>query len=371
MVCSPGPALDAFARDQSVLVHPVPMERRIVPSRDIRALRALVACLRGISPTIVHAHTPKAGFLAMVAAWLLRVPVRIYHIHGFPFLTAPWSERGLLKATERVSCLLAHQALCVSRSVMQLAIQEHVCSRERIKVLLNGSINGVDATSRFNPDRLDTVTRSLIRKRYAIPEEVPVAGFAGRLVRDKGVIELARAWEVVRRRCPSAHLLVVGQWEARDAVPTQIRQQMDSDPSIHMAGCVRPEDMPAVYSAMDVLVLPSRREGFPLVALEAAAMGLPVVATNIPGCSDAVEHGITGMLVPPDDSVKLASAMCDYLEQPTLRSRHGNAGRQRVLVDFSQRALWEAQYEEYIRLLRIRDVGARAVTSQRECGVSR
>jgi glycosyltransferase involved in cell wall biosynthesis len=346
---SPGEGLQEFGRIESIPVHGVPMTRAITPLADLRSLARLTGLLRRLKPSIVHAHTPKAGLLGMIAAWLCKVPVRIYHIHGLPFMTATGWKRWLLRTTERVACTLASRVLCVSRSVREVAIAEGLCPTAKIAVLLGGSINGVDATDRFRPSNDGGMTRRGARARYWIPADARVLGFIGRIVRDKGIVELAHAWYALRDMMPDLHLLLVGPLEPQDPVPTEVIRSLHRDPRVHLVGLEW--DTPPLYTAMDVLVLPTYREGFPVVPLEAAAMGLPVVATRVPGCVDAVVDGETGALVPARDVEALAAALRAYLGDPRRRAAHGAAGRARVLQDFDQTVIWEATVAEYRRLL--------------------
>jgi len=348
-ISSPGELGDEFAEQEAVVLHEVEMQRRVAPFLDLRALGLLHRTLRELEPRIVHSHTPKGGLLGMVGALLAGVPVRIYHVHGLPLATATGYKRLLLWWSERVSCLLAHQVLCVSHSLRKMVIENGICPPEKIKVLLNGSINGVDATNLFNPGRLDPSTRQKTRAEWGIPANGVVVGFVGRIVRDKGIIELVEAWNVLQEQFPNAHLLVVGRFEPYDPIPAEVHVQLHNDPHIHLTGYS--DRVAPLYAAMDVLALPSYREGLGLAALEASAMVVPVVATCIPGCMDAVVDGVTGTLVPPRDAQSLAKALRSYLDDPRLRRRHGEAGRDRVLRDFRPEAIWEATYEEYARLL--------------------
>ena len=283
----------------------------------------------------------------MIAAWLARVPVRVYHMRGLPFVTATGLRRRLLRGTERVSCGLAHRVLAVSRSMRSIAIEEGFCEKDKVRVLLGGSGNGVDATGRFVPQPL--ATRLETRAKMKIPADALVIGFVGRLVRDKGVVELASAWSHLREGLPSLHLLLAGSQDREDAAPAEVLVALRADPRAHFVG--HSKDMPRLYAAMDVVALPTYREGFPNVALEAAAMGLPIVLTSVPGCIDAVQDGVTGTFVPPREVRALEVALSRYLEDPSLRARHGEAGRRRVLAEFRREAIWEAIASEYRTLL--------------------
>jgi glycosyltransferase involved in cell wall biosynthesis len=346
---SPGELLAKFAQEEQVTVHAVEMPRRITPIQDLGALFHLWRTLRQIHPQIVDAHTPKGGLLGTIGAWLAKVPIRIYHIHGLPLMTAKGYKRLLLRWSEKVACLLADQVFCVSHSVREVVVSEGLCPAAKVKVLLKGSINGVDAINWFNPARVGETDRQEIRRQYGISADALVVGFVGRIVRDKGIAELVSAWKTLSKEFPQLHLLVVGEFESQDAVSPEVEHSLRNDSRIHLTGIAW--NMPQLYAAMDVLVLPTYREGFPVVPLEAAAMQLPIVATRVPGCIDAIQDGGTGTLVPPRDTEELAEAIRTYLKDPELRRQHGRAARDRVLQDFRPEAIWKALYQEYVRLL--------------------
>jgi glycosyltransferase involved in cell wall biosynthesis len=346
---SPGEALDECARGMQIEVHAAVMSRRITPLADLAALWRIVRVIRHVRPTIVDAHTPKGGLLAMMAATLCRVPVRIYHQHGLPLMTATGLKRRILRWTERTACRLAHQVICVSESLREVMIAEGLCPPERIKVLEHGSIDGVEADEMFNPARVSTELAQVVRARYQIPPGALVIGFVGRIVRDKGLIELSESWRALREECPSLQLLVVGPVESQDPIPADVEATLRSDPRIHLAGMVH--DMPSIYRALDVLVLPTYREGFPASLLEAAAMEVPVIATRIPGCVDAVCDGETGLLVPVRDVEALTAAIRMYVGDAELRRRHGAKGRDRARRMFDPEMIRESLFQEYVRLL--------------------
>lgn len=346
-ISSPGCDLFTFRDRERAQVHPVAMTRKITPLRDLAALCRIWLALQRIRPQIVHAHTPKGGLLGMIAAWLARTPVRVYHMRGLPLVTASGMRRRLLRATEKTSCALAHRVIAVSHSVRAIAIEEGLCRGEKITVLAGGSGNGVDAVGRFKP--LGEAERLAARAQHGIPADALVIGFVGRLVREKGIVELAMAWRRLREDDPRLHLLLVGPLEPEDPLPAEVLAALSSDPRVHLTGLDR--DTPRLYAAMDVFALPTYREGFPNVALEAAAMELPVVAMAVPGCVDAVQDGITGTLVPQRDALALAKALQQYLSEPHLRAKHGEAARRRVLGEFRREAIWQAIADEYGALL--------------------
>ena len=348
-ISSSGPYQGTIAALEPITLATVEMPRRITPLADLRAVRALVAAIRRVRPTIVHAHTPKGGLLGMLAARAVGVPVRVYHMRGLPMLTARGVRRALLRWSERIACACAHRVICVSHSVRAVAVAERLVAADRIVTLCGGSGNGVDAYGRFAPRPADRTLRAERRAQWSLPPDAVVVAFVGRVVRDKGVVELAQAWTALRERHPDAHLVIAGAVEPQDPVPEAVLAGLRGDARVHFLG--HADEVRDVYAAADLIVLPTHREGFPNVPLEAAAMQLPVVSTRIPGCVDAVADGRTGLLVPPGDAEALAGALGVYLSDPARRARDGAAGRARVLAEFDRTRIWEALHAEYRALL--------------------
>ncbi len=336
---SPGPGLDAFARREGVTAWPLPMTRGIAPLQDLAALRQLCRLLRDLGPAVVHAHTPKAGLLGMMAACWTGVPARLYTLHGLVWQTRRGWRRRLLVALERLACRLSTQVLAVSPSVRDAALAAGLAPPEKIAVPgPAGSANGLDF-ERFDPRRAPAA-------RCGIPPGAPVLGYAGRLTPDKGIAELAAAWDLLRGRFPTLHLLLAGDTEAHDPLPPALVARLRRDPRVRWPGWV--SDMPDHYLATDVCVLPSRREGLPYAALEAAAMGRPVVGFAVAGLVDAVEDGRTGLLVAPGSPALLAAAIARLLDDPDLGRRLGRAGRRRALALYAREPLWESIYRYYL-----------------------
>ena len=317
LISSSGHGLLEFGSREGIAVHAVEMTRTITPLRDLRTLYQLWRLLLRLRPTIVDAHTPKGGLLGMTAAWLARVPVRVYHVHGLPLLMAGGVKQLVLRWSDRVAGRMAHRVLCVSESIRRAALNEGLFPAAKARVLARGTINGVDSAARFNPQYMGRDAGREVRARLGIPAGARVLGFVGRVVRFKGVVELAGAWHRLRPTYTDMRLLIVGPFESKDPMPAEIREELSLDPRAHLVATWVDDTRP-YYAAMDVLALPSHREGFPYAILEASAMELPVVATRVPGCVDAVVDGVTGTLVPAFDALALADAIAGYMEDPQL-----------------------------------------------------
>ncbi len=340
VVSSPGELLDEFIANEGVTGHALNLTRSINPATDAIELLKLWWLLLRLRPDIVHSHTPKGGLLGTVAARLAGVPVCIYQARGLRLATATGATRALLTATERVACGMATHVLCNSHSLREDFKRLRLGNPRKMSVLLQGSGNGVDLDERFNRGRLPPNIRSAVRARHGIPDDALVIGFVGRIVRDKGVVELWEAWRDIRKDFAAARLLIVGPFEQMDPIPMETRRELEWDDRVHLVPFT--ERVPEYYAAMDVFVLPTYREGFANALLEAGAMGLPSVASRVTGCSDPIEDGRTGLLVPARDAASLRDAIERYLRDPDLRDRHATAARERIERHYRQQPLWAA-----------------------------
>ncbi len=349
LVTAPGPELDAVREREGVDVVAVPMAREIAPRQDPQSLVAMTAALRRLRPDVVNASTPKAGLLGMLAARALRVPVRIYLLRGLRLETATGATRRILGRTERVASACAHEVMCVSDSLRRVAERGGWVPRFKAGVVGAGSSNGVDV-SRFHRGAALRAEGARVLSALGVPPDAPVVGFVGRMVRDKGVIELLEAFAAVRRAVPDARLLLVGGGFAGESSDPAIEAALARSEGVVRAGAVA--DVAPLYARMDVLAFPSHREGFPNVVLEASAAEVPVVGVRSTGVVDAIVAGETGQLVERGDARALGAALATYLADPSLAWAHGTAGRRRVVGSFSRLAVWSAWRDHYVECLR-------------------
>ena len=351
VVSAPGRELETVAAEDGVASFAVPMRRDISPLSDFTSLMALRKLMLERRPDIVNLSTPKAGLLGARAARMARVPATVYVLRGIRYETAKGLKRHILRRAERVACELADEVICVSESVRKRLEIEGILTPERSKVLGSGSSNGVDA-ARFAPTEERLARARQMRRELGIADNAPVIGYVGRLTLDKGIPELLDALQDVKRKISAVRLLIVGADQTGDPLPAAAIAQLKNDPSIVNVGHV--PDAAPYYHLMDVVALPTHREGFPNVVLEAYAASKPVVATRATGVIDAVMEDGTGLLVPVGKSDALAEALVSLLLSPNTRRDMGEAGRRWVLRDFRPIRIWREMEREYRKLLKAR-----------------
>lgn len=313
----------------------LPITRKISLWSDIKTLLLLMRFFHREQFDLVYSLTPKAGLLAMVAAKLAAVPHRVHCFTGQVWATRGGIGRWFLKSMDRLLAACATRLLADSASQRQYLIEEGIVGPGKIEVLLNGSVGGVD-TDRFHPDEN---ARSLTRSCLGIGAEACCLLYVGRLKRDKGILDLVYAYSRLCPRFADLHLLLVGPDEEG------LEPLFRDIPNVHRVGYTPAVE--AYMAAADVFCLPSYREGFGQVLIEAGAAGLPVVASRIYGITDAVVEGKTGLLHRPGDVGDLVRKLESLLQDPSLRRALGEAGRHRVTGMFS-RELVTAAMEDYL-----------------------
>jgi glycosyltransferase involved in cell wall biosynthesis len=350
LLSSPGPLLDITAAREQVERIELPMRRSIAPFADLVSLYRLWRLIGKYRPDLVEFGTPKAGLLGTLAAWLRGVPRRVYMLRGLKLESTSGLKRRILLAAERMAARCAHVVLCNSESLRAEALALRLAPHRKLRLLGEGSSNGVDI-ERFSPGP------STVREQLGIPHYVPVIGFAGRLTRDKGLPELCEAFDLILCAEPSTRLLLVGWFDvAEDAVDPGLRMRILRHPQIYCTGFV-PDTAP-YYRAMDLLVLPTWREGFPNVVLEAAATGIPVVTTECTGARDSVLPEITGLMIPPGHPDAIYEAVMKLIRDPKRRQLMGRSARAWILEHYVESRVVGMTVDYYKGLLDARPVTA-------------
>lgn len=343
LVSSPGELLDRTAAEAGVEAIAIPIERRIAPLADVVSLVRLCRLICRLKPDMVEFSTPKAGLLGSLAAAVCRVPCRVYLLRGLKLETAMGIKRAILWAAERLTAFCAHRVLCNSKSLRSEAATLGLAPVSKLKLLGAGSSHGVNV-EQFSPGP------SPVRRRLGFRSEDLVIGFVGRLTRDKGLPELIQAFDIVESVEPKAHLLLVGWFDAsEDSLDATLRAHIESHPRIRFTGFV--SDTTEYYRAMDVMVLPTWREGFPNSVLEAQACGVPVVTTHSTGSRDSVVPEVTGLLVPPGYPTAIVEAILKLRRDPQRRSRMGRAARDWVLKHYAAPEVLDLTVDYYKSLL--------------------
>lgn len=346
-ISSPGPETATLA-DLGIPHVAILISRKLTPFQDLLSLWRLYRFMRRHPLHIVHTHNPKPGLLGQLAARLAGVSIVINTIHGFYFTnhTHPLS-RKLFIAMEKVAASCSDIIWSQNMEDIETAVQERICPADKIRYLGNG----IDL-NRFDRTRISQETIQEKRTELQLPVSAPVIGFVGRLVTEKGVHELLKAALVVRERFPDVRFLIVGSTDSdkRDAITAQVVHDYRLEANCLFTG--QRDDTPELFALMDVFVLPSHREGLPRAPMEASAMGVPCVVTDVRGCREVVAHEQNGLIVPLQDVAALAQAIIRLLEDKPLAQRLGETGRRIAAERFDERLVFAKVKGEYVRLLR-------------------
>lgn len=347
-ISSPGELLDELAQDQTCRCVAIPMERSISPFKDLVSLWRLIQVFRKEKPDMVHSMTPKAGLLSMMAAWITRVPIRIHTFTGLVFPTSTGLKRKILMLTDWITCACATHIIPEGEGVKQ-DLQQHGITKKELKVLGYGNIKGIDLK---HYDRTLEITEqaAAIRQKLNLKDDDFTFLFIGRLVGDKGIHELVDAFEALSSIYPQIQLILVGPEEPeQDPLKEETRGKIHRIPHIHPVGSQK--DVRPWYAAANALVFPSYREGFPNVVIEAGAMGLPSIVTDINGSREIIMDGVNGVIVPSKDTPALQKAMEKFILQPTQTLVMGQKARPMVETRYEQSYVWNCLKEFYQNVL--------------------
>ena len=334
-----------FAEEEGIRYKYLPLQRDIALGSDIRCFMNYLWIFLKDKPYIVHGNTPKASLLSMVAAWITRRPVRIYMCHGLRYQGTQGKLRKLLMMLEKITCSCATNVISVSRGVAAIMVADGLCKKEKIQVVGYGSAGGVD-TEKYNPNSVE----SLVRAELGIPNDAFVFSFVGRIVKDKGINELVNAFEKLNKEQNNVHLLLVGPVEDKqNPIEAASFELIQNNTHIHSVGMQ--QDVRPYLKASNAFVLPSYREGFGMVLIEAGSMGLPCISTNITGCNEIIVPGENGSIVEPHDENALYEEMKSWCSNPALVQQMAQNARRMIEERYECHKVWENYYNLYNSLV--------------------
>lgn len=341
-VSSPGKELEEVGKREGVRTEAVCMERRIALVQDFKSLVDLIRLIRKEKPWMVHTMTPKAGLLGMLAAWICKVPVRMHTFTGLVFPSALGVKKQLLILTDRITCACATFVNPEGKGVKDDLVRFGI-TRKKLHVIGNGNVNGV------NVDFFDRTDEVLLRAQAIRKEGSFTFCFVGRIVGDKGINELVEAFLKLVSEFPACRLILVGDFEEKlDPVMPVVRQIIFENEQIVFAGWQ--DDIRPYLAASDVFVFPSYREGFPNVILQAGAMGLPCIVTDINGGNEIIHDRVNGLIIPPRDKDALWKAMKIMVTDETIRREMGDRARNIIINRYDRHLIWDEIQRVYAEL---------------------
>ncbi|WP_373135857.1 glycosyltransferase family 4 protein [Phocaeicola plebeius] len=341
-VSSPGKELEEVGKREGVRTEAVCMERRIALVQDFKSLVDLIRLIRKEKPWMVHTMTPKAGLLGMLAAWICKVPVRMHTFTGLVFPSAVGVKKQLLILTDRITCACATFVNPEGKGVKDDLVRFGI-TRKKLHVIGNGNVNGV------NVDFFDRTDEVLLCAQAIRKEGCFTFCFVGRIVGDKGINELVEAFLKLVSEFPACRLILVGDFEEKlDPVMPVVRQIIFENEQIVFAGWQ--DDIRPYLAASDVFVFPSYREGFPNVVLQAGAMGLPCIVTDINGSNEIIHDQVNGLIIPPRDKDALWKAMKIMVTDETIRREMGDRARNIIVNRYDRHLIWSEIQRVYAEL---------------------
>lgn len=344
--------LKRVAEKYGVKNHPVEMTREITPLKDLKAVWKFYRFLKKEKPHVVHSHTPKAGLVGMMAAYFARVPVRMHTVAGLPLLEAKGFKRFLLHEVEKITYAFATHVYPNSFELQRIIEVNRFCPPGKLKVIGNGSSNGIDLEY-FHPEAISQTEKETLRQELGLHDQDFIFVFVGRLVTDKGINELVDAFQKLTENTSGARtpkLLLVGPLEEQlDPLRPETAKAMAENPHILSVGYQ--DDVRPYFAISEALVFPSYREGFPNVVLQAGAMGLPAIVTDINGCNEIIQNGKNGIVIPTKNSAALQEAIITVLNDSLFTQKMRENAQPTIAARYSQSLLWEELRKEYERLL--------------------
>ncbi len=341
-VSSPMKELELINQREAVRTIAVPMERHISIFKDLLSLFKMIAVFRKEKPYIVHSMTPKAGLISMLAAWICRVPVRMHTYTGLVFPTAKGIKKLVLIWMDKLLCFCATEINPESLGVKSDLERYHI-TRKPLTMIANGNVRGIDLTYYDRTPEVEAKAEQFRRK------DMFTFCFVGRIVKDKGIEELVSAFSRLHEENPNTRLLLIGSFEEKlDSLSVTTKNRIKQGNGIVYLG--RQSDVRPYYAASEALVFPSYREGMPNVVLEAGAMGLPSIVTDINGSREIICQDVNGVIIPTHNSEALYHEMCRFANDRELTSRLASNARGNIANRYEQKMIWNALLEEYLKL---------------------
>lgn len=349
MISADGAEREAVIQNETCRHIIVPMTRKITPLQDLQCLFQLIKIFKKEKPDIVHTHTPKAGLLGMIAAKTAGVKIRIHTVAGMPFVTRGGFTFYLLKLMEKFTYRAANHVWPNSHSLYQYILQNNLTTQKKLKVIAAGSSNGINL-SRFSKQILNEKILAEIKDQLKFEKENFYLLFIGRLVYDKGLVEMIDAFNSLREKYTRLKLVLVGRFESDlDPLPAKSIQQIESNPSIiHIDWTDKTE---YYLSIANCFIFPSHREGFPNVLLQAGAMHLPVICSRIPGNVDIVEHKITGLIFEKGNEKKMAECIAFAINNPEQMKNMADNLHKKIHLTYRQEDVWKSILNQYNLLI--------------------
>lgn len=339
-----------FCERNCVTFHKIDVARRVDINADITTIIALRRLIKHEKFDAVFGHTPKGALVAMCAAWISGVKVRVYYRHGLIYTTAVGLKRRIFKSVEQLTALLATNIVNVSPSLSKLATKDNLNGDKKQTVIGPGTCGGIDTVNIFNPELLSQQKQKELREA-TVGDCDFVIGFCGRICKDKGIAELVEGFRLFQSNHPGVKstLLLIGPYDDRDILAEEIKIEIADNPSIIAIGRQNKSKLPALYDIMDVFVFPSHREGFGMCVIEASSMELPVLVSKSHGCVDSIRENITGKYI--EISPASIADKLDLMLDPNVRQQLGKEGRSFVMNNFDHNKLWpliKKYYDEAI-----------------------
>ena len=351
-VSSEGEELREVHENEGIAVEAITMSRKITPFQDLKSLWEMWNFLRKEKPQIVHTHTPKAGIIGMLAARLAGVPHRLHTVAGLPLMEAAGTKRKILNFVEKLTYSSATRVYPNSKGLYDFILQNNFTQSNKLKIIANGSSNGIDTTF-FSPDQVTEIERVTLREKLNIQPDDFVFVFVGRIVSDKGINELIKAFselQTVENKPTGTKLLLVGGLENDlDPLNPETLAEINQNKDIISVGFQ--QDVRSFFAIADALVFPSYREGFPNVVMQAGAMGLPSIVSDINGCNEIIIEGENGLIIPSKNVEKLKEKMLTLAKDKNLHTKLKGNSRRMIENRYEQSVVWNALLEEYEGLL--------------------